>query len=606
MQPNERAQRPAPPGSALPSSPAFLLFAALLLAVGLAAPPSPAAADGPEAAPNEETLAKYKELADKPDPAFELNLVNHLLWAVQSKLYDDVRTLSDRILRWYPQNGTALQAAQDAKGKSSDAAYPDRQAQKKRVELEDQLRARLKEAEDQYVKDCFAVAAWCHKNQYAAGKRLSLRKLLRVRPGHPEAAPELGYVKLEEGQWVHASQRPLLDALGTAVYADDEAKRSRAVEELLARADLDLVELQETIRHCRQFPALKGRGAEEKLEVKVDGEESEFYVRVPTQYAPEKKWAVYITLHPTEGKAYFWVRVFKRVQKVYERYIVAAPTLLTPKSKITWREPKAVHQVDAVLKHLLKNYNVDTNRVFLDGFGIGCGCLLHAQYTPDRYAGIVCRDRVYFMGKEPSRVGIQGLLDLPLYLMLGKNVEDYRTEDADAVTKLLKEHDCPHMYRTIVGVGEDALTSENAHIFEWLEKQAREPFPRRVAMAPDPNAPLPMDRAYWIQLTDFSWKASLEAEYRGNLIEVKTDRVRAFDVLLSDRFMDLDQPVQVLVNGKEKWNGKVVRDVRFLLDHVRATKDRERTYVARIPIEVWKPRTKDDGKGSGERQTDDK
>lgn len=57
-------------------------------------------------------------------------------------------------------------------------------------------------------------------------------------------------------------------------------------------------------------------------------------------------------------------------------------------------------------------------------------------------------------------------------------------------------------------------------------------------------------------------------------------------VHLSGRLVDLDQPVEVRVNGKRRFQGKVTRDGLALLRHVRATGDRGRLVACSLRLPV--------------------
>ena len=75
---------------------------------------------------------------------------------------------------------------------------------------------------------------------------------------------------------------------------------------------------------------------------------------------------------------------------------------------------------------------------------------------------------------------------------------------------------------------------------------------------------------------------------KGNLIEASTRNVSAFTVLLSPDVFDFDQPVRVVANGREVFNGRVTRDVKTLLKWAAKDNDRSMLYGAEIAVKLLK------------------
>ncbi|GEM_PF-5392581 len=550
-----------------------LLVVFLVLAVGALAQDEDFTPQG------EEKLAQLRA-------AYCERLVRLATWDDKVRLHDEARDLCDRALLLLPDHADALALLEKQKGKCDDAAYPDHKSQKDRMRAAEEHHKRLPAELEGWRKEALAVATWCEQKHLDDARNRALRLAVKLLGGDEFLFKCLGYGKGEYG-WVLPAQKDLIEPMSTYVYSMDEAARAKAKEQIDAVADVDLLELQRTATLVNGLPDLDGKGAEEKEEVQVDGEATELYTRVPIRYKRTDRWPAYITLHPKEGKSYFWVRLFKQQQNVYDKYIVLAPTLITPDDNLSWRTDKAMKQVDACVKWMLERYNVDTDRVFVDGFGIGAAAFLHAQATPDRYAGVILRSRIYSSSQRPSEFGIANLMHLPTYFLLGSNVPDERRTEADEIVGVMREQCVPLMYRIIAGKGEDAFTEESNSIFEWIEQQGgRDVFPRRVTLTPNTMSVPPATRAYWIEAVDAWYKGRIDAAIKGNTIEVTATKTKEYAVWLSDAMVDLDQPVKIVTNGETTFEGKVERDRWVMLDHMRATRDRMRTFVARVSIKV--------------------
>ena len=72
----------------------------------------------------------------------------------------------------------------------------------------------------------------------------------------------------------------------------------------------------------------------------------------------------------------------------------------------------------------------------------------------------------------------------------------------------------------------------------------------------------------------------------GNTVEATTRGVRAFTLLLSPDKFDLTQPVKVLANGREVFNGHVTPSVQTLLKWAAHDNDRTMLYAAELKIKL--------------------
>ena len=84
-------------------------------------------------------------------------------------------------------------------------------------------------------------------------------------------------------------------------------------------------------------------------------------------------------------------------------------------------------------------------------------------------------------------------------------------------------------------------------------------------------------RWYWLDAT-----GPLEAEISGQTITIKG--TKGATVYLSDRMVDLEQPVKVVIEGETKFEGKVERNLGVMMDEIDGTGDRGRTYTGRVEV----------------------
>ena len=80
--------------------------------------------------------------------------------------------------------------------------------------------------------------------------------------------------------------------------------------------------------------------------------------------------------------------------------------------------------------------------------------------------------------------------------------------------------------------------------------------------------------------------ARLVATATGNRIEVSATNVKRFSLFLSSQQFDLDQAIEVLVDGEPTFEGIVEPDVEFMLEQAAMDVDRQAVYEARLEIRI--------------------
>jgi membrane-associated protease RseP (regulator of RpoE activity) len=79
---------------------------------------------------------------------------------------------------------------------------------------------------------------------------------------------------------------------------------------------------------------------------------------------------------------------------------------------------------------------------------------------------------------------------------------------------------------------------------------------------------------------------SIRADVKENVVEVRANGIRSFEILLSEPLFDLANPVVVRVNGETVHSGVVAPDLRFLTEQAALDQDRAMVYLARLSITV--------------------
>jgi hypothetical protein len=103
------------------------------------------------------------------------------------------------------------------------------------------------------------------------------------------------------------------------------------------------------------------------------------------------------------------------------------------------------------------------------------------------------------------------------------------------------------------------MNGKDAEALPWMAKFQRTAWPKKIVWLQDDVI---HDRFYWLKIPDKSVAKAgqkIEAQVDGQTVTLAGDVPSGIELRLSDALLDLDQPVKVVVNGKETFSGKVER-----------------------------------------------
>jgi len=272
--------------------------------------------------------------------------------------------------------------------------------------------------------------------------------------------------------------------------------------------------------------------------------------------------------------------------------------------------------LDRVIDHAILHWNVDPNRVYLIGVSEGgYGTDILAPFMADRLAGA---------GAMAAGVG---LANPPANL---RNVA-FRTDvgEADLMFDRMPMAKAFHDELDRLRALDPAGYNHSIHIqpgrgpgidyhpgIAWIEKHRRDPWPRRVVWVNQSLDGVRRERFYWLampeidQTGDFMVDASADPTENRITIEAfklqgtnrdgnrthGTDDVaqsprvsvigRRIDLLLNDRWIDLDRPIEVVCNGQTVFQGTVKRDADVITRELAKRADAETCPTATLTITV--------------------
>ncbi|MFV1967604.1 MAG: dienelactone hydrolase family protein [Pirellulaceae bacterium] len=383
-----------------------------------------------------------------------------------------------------------------------------------------------------------------------------------------------------------------------------------------------VAKILENIRPPLAIPEPQTESEEKKpapgfFEFTIPGLEEEakftYYLQLPPEYHPDRRYPCVVTLNGAGSSELkqidWWAGGFNERSQMRDGqaarrgYIVLAPQWREPYQSeygFTAREHAAVLHS---LRHAIRRFSIDTNRVFLSGHSMGGDAAWDIGVAhPDLWAGvipIVARANKYI---HRYTVNARGL---PLYFVGGELDNNWLRDDENAreFDRYVRRanYDCTIVeYR---GRGHEFFEDEVQRIFDWmgLRSHERDFFPSDIGRPSFREGVATMrpwdDFFWWIELGAIPPRSIVyPAEWppdRGtrpietfgqvlgnNRVSV-TARCGQVTVWLSPRMIDFDRPSGVTVNG-DAIRAKIAPDLELLLEDVRTRGDRQNPFWSKV------------------------
>jgi len=122
-------------------------------------------------------------------------------------------------------------------------------------------------------------------------------------------------------------------------------------------------------------------------------------------------------------------------------------------------------------------------------------------------------------------------------------------------------------------------------VLRWLETRPRQAYPRDVVRVPNEAITPVSRRVHWVEAD--TRQAFVHAAITGpSRVDITARWARKLNVYLHDRLVNLDQPVEIRVNGVQAFSGKVPRSAIVSLSGARLRGDERLIDAAEISVDV--------------------
>jgi transglutaminase-like putative cysteine protease len=306
--------------------------------------------------------------------------------------------------------------------------------------------------------------------------------------------------------------------------------------------------------------------------------------------APDGKHSLWITLHGGgQGTEEENDRNWKGY---YGRYEFPPGSInVAPRAPANTWDMWHVQWVDGLFDRLIADMvaqrGVDPDRVYLIGYSAGGdGVYQLAPRMADRFAAAT------MCAGHPNAVTPEGLRNLPFFLYMGGDDSAYRRNEVirefSAKMDALQAGDpqgYPHRMTVYPGLQHN-MQGREAEVIPRMFTSQRVAWPKRVVWKENDN--FVHQRFYWLERSAEATNAGdlYAAHVEGQTITMEAPATGKITLRLSDKLVDLDQPVRVVASGRTIFEGAVHRSVAAIAQSLQERADPELVATAILPV-TW-------------------
>jgi pimeloyl-ACP methyl ester carboxylesterase len=291
-------------------------------------------------------------------------------------------------------------------------------------------------------------------------------------------------------------------------------------------------------------------------------------------------------------------------------YILVAPEWARDQEQVAKYSPGEHEAVLDVLRDLRRRFQVDSDRIFLLGFGQGGNLAYDIGLShPDQFAGLLL---IGAQAQNMVRAYWHNNQLLPLYLVDGELSGGNPKSNRPLLEKWIP-HGYPAMYVEYKGRGIEWYVCEVPIMFDWMNH--KRDTSRRATGFPElgkngNGGPLGEEyqteretdnHFYWLSTNSISdrclndpenWSyrvspATLHARIsEGNLLNINVRGVKQVSVWLGKDMIEFSKPLTARINGGTHFQNRIIKpNVGTMLEDFYQRCDRQRLYWARLDFD---------------------
>ncbi|MCH7988312.1 MAG: hypothetical protein IID46_04080 [Planctomycetes bacterium] len=347
--------------------------------------------------------------------------------------------------------------------------------------------------------------------------------------------------------------------------------------------------------HQIEIPETNSDSDEEKKET------IKYSVLLPPEYNPHHRYPLVVTLRPSyrsaEKQISWWGGSESNPGQSQRRgYIVIAPEYLQENQKSYDYSTAAHTAVIQSIRDARKRFNIDSDRLFLSGHGMGGDAAFDIGMShPDLFAGVmpitgICGHYCKWYWINARHVA--------WYVVGGERDRDSLERNSRELYRMMQQK-FDVLYAEYIARGYESYHEELDNLFDWMDLHRRAKYIKEIEakiLRPSDN------RFYWIKVAGFArnvTQSNVLKETRvnrvspmnlkvivrsGNTIIISRSAAKRNTLFLSPELIDFDKKVTVRVRGRNRYHDFLDHDISVMLDDFRLRGDRQKLYWAKLEI----------------------
>ncbi|MEQ1760526.1 MAG: dienelactone hydrolase family protein [Vicinamibacterales bacterium] len=402
--------------------------------------------------------------------------------------------------------------------------------------------------------------------------------------------------------------------------ADDVAAAERAARQIAASGagfDEVLTRLKTGRVYGPQTAGVR------ELPTSINGTRLDNTLQVPDGYDPAKKWPLRVQLHGGVGRPAPRPGQNGGRGLTNNRIPSQGQLILQPRA---WADSEwwRANQVENILKLVAQTkrlFNVDESHVYVTGISDGgTGTYYLAMRQATLWSACMPLNGHPLVLANPD-VGADGqlyagnLVNCPMQAVNGGRDQLYPASSVEPFIEMMKKGGVDLTWHVYPEAGHDTSwwPTEQASYDAFVATHPRPAYPERISWETERTDRY--NRYSWLVINTLGARASdvafddvntftpgLQKQYelydrkrpsgrvdvvrRGNLFDARSRYVREFTLLLDAVAIDFSNDIEVRVNGKRAFAGRVSRDVATLTRWAARDDDRTQLYAAELKITV--------------------
>jgi pimeloyl-ACP methyl ester carboxylesterase len=339
-----------------------------------------------------------------------------------------------------------------------------------------------------------------------------------------------------------------------------------------------------------------------------------YSVLLPQEYSPNHRYPLIVALRPPERSAKaeltWWGGTRERPgQSQRQGTIVIAPEYADAKQTVYDYGARAHEIVLAAINDARRRFNIDSDRIFLSGHGMGGTAAFDIGMShPEIFAGVI---PICGFCEKFCKWYWQNAKSVAWYGVGGEFDRDSLTRNAIVLNRMMTNN-YDIIYAEYIGRGYESYYAEIHQLFDWMSRQRRAAPPKQYkAQILRPHD----DRFFWAECHGLPRRVQLSGvnvrEGSGRVrpmslaIQVNDglpDRITIYvksgaetNVLwLSPDIVDFDKRISVRLNGRpvrisgddgeDRFSAFLRPNIRTILDDFCIRGDRQRLFYVKLPL----------------------